>query len=34
MPLVTSKELLQRAFEEHYAIGAFNAIIWNRFKPL
>ncbi len=25
MPLVTSKELLQRAFEEHYAIGAFNA---------
>jgi fructose-bisphosphate aldolase class II len=25
MPLVTSKEILQRAFEEHYAIGAFNA---------
>ncbi|MCS7286900.1 MAG: class II fructose-1,6-bisphosphate aldolase [Anaerolineae bacterium] len=25
MPLVTSKELLRRAFEEHYAIGAFNA---------
>ncbi|MEW6232554.1 MAG: class II fructose-1,6-bisphosphate aldolase [Chloroflexota bacterium] len=25
MPLVTSKQLLQRALEEHFAIGAFNA---------
>ena len=25
MPLVTSKEILQRAFEEHFAVGAFNA---------
>lgn len=25
MPLVTSKEILQRALEEHFAVGAFNA---------
>ncbi|MCL5075541.1 MAG: class II fructose-1,6-bisphosphate aldolase [Chloroflexi bacterium] len=25
MPLVTSKEILRKAFEEHFAVGAFNA---------
>jgi fructose 1,6-bisphosphate aldolase/phosphatase len=30
MPLVISKEILQRALAEHFAVGAFNA---NNFEP-
>ena len=25
MPLVTSKAILERAYKDHYAVGAFNA---------